>query len=62
MPGRFRQTFTLIPGVKINLSKGMPSVSLGRDGASLNISEDGVKGTVGLPGTGLSWSKDHLER
>lgn len=54
MPVRFRRTFTLFPGVKINVSKGGMSVTVGRRGFHLNFSKRGVKETVGLPGSGLS--------
>jgi hypothetical protein len=54
MPIRFRRTFTLFPGVKINVSKGGMSVTVGRRGFHLNFSKRGVKETVGLPGSGLS--------
>jgi len=56
MPIRFRRTFTLFPGVKINVSKGGMSVTVGRKGFHLNFSRHGVKETVGLPGSGLSQS------
>jgi hypothetical protein len=54
MPIRFRRTFKLFPGVKINVSKGGTSISLGTRGATLNFSRRGVRQTVGLPGSGLS--------
>ena len=54
MPVRFRRTFTLFPGVKVNVSKGGMSITVGRKGFHLNFSKRGVKQTVGLPGSGIS--------
>ena len=53
---RFRRSFRLAPGIRINLSKSGSSLSLGRRGATLNFSKRGTRATVGLPGTGLSYS------
>lgn len=53
---RFRKNISLFPGLRINLSKGGVSTSLGRLGATINIGKRGLRGTVGLPGTGLSYS------
>jgi len=56
---RFRRSSRLGP-VRLNFSKnGLSSISLGGRGASLNIPVNrrgGTRTTVGLPGTGLSWS------
>jgi hypothetical protein len=54
MPIRFRRTFKIFPGVKINVSKGGISVTAGVRGAKLNFSKHGVRQTIGLPGSGLS--------
>lgn len=54
---RFRKIFKLMPGVRINLSNGGVSTSVGRRGASLNFSRKGTRGTVGIPGSGLSYSE-----
>lgn len=54
MPVRIRKTFTLFPGVKVNLSKGGMSLSVGRRGFTLNFSKHGVRQTTGLPGSGIS--------
>jgi len=61
MAVRFRKSFRL-GGVKLNVTKnGLSSISLGGRGASLNIPvarSGGIRGTVGIPGSGLSYSKD----
>lgn len=57
---RFRQTFTLFPGVRINVGKRGVSTSIGVSGATVNIGKRGVRATVGAPGTGLSYTKTVL--
>jgi hypothetical protein len=52
---RFRKVVSLGRYLKLNLSKTGASVSVGRPGATLNVRKDRVDGTVGLPGTGLSY-------
>ncbi|WP_370559406.1 DUF4236 domain-containing protein [Edwardsiella tarda] len=56
MPLRFRKTFTLFPGVRLNVSKQGISTSIGGPGATVNIGRKGIRATVGLPGTGLSYT------
>jgi hypothetical protein len=56
MAFRYRKSIKIAKGLKLNLSKSGLSLSAGRPGASINIGPRGVKGTVGIPGTGLSWS------
>jgi hypothetical protein len=53
---RFRQSFTLFPGVRLNLGKRGISASFGLPGATVNLSGRGLRGTVGVPGSGLSYS------
>lgn len=53
---RFRQSFTLFPGVRLNLGKRGLSASFGVPGATVNLSGRGLRGTVGIPGSGLSYS------
>ena len=53
---RFRQRIKVFPGVHLNVSLGGLSVSMGGPGATVNIGKGmRVRGTVGLPGTGLSY-------
>jgi len=55
---RFRKSITIFPGVKLNISKSGLSLSVGKKGASFNAGTSGRKSvTVGVPGTGLSYSK-----
>jgi hypothetical protein len=52
---RFRKTFSILPGVRINLSKTGVSSSLGGHGATVNVRKNGPMVTLGVPGTGLSY-------
>ncbi len=54
---RYRKSIKIVPGVRLNLSKSGVSTSIGRRGATVNIGHGRVKSTVGIPGTGLSYSK-----
>lgn len=55
---RFRKSIRLFPGVRVNISKkGVSSVSIGPRGANLNVGENGSRVTVGIPGTGISYSE-----
>lgn len=54
---RFRRSFKIAPGFRINLGKNGASVSVGRRGAHYTVSTSGRRTTtVGIPGTGLSYS------
>ena len=57
---RFRQSFEVFPGVRLNLSGSGLSVSFGVDGATLNVGAHGVRSTVGIPGSGLSFTANHF--
>src|SRR5215467_15360551 len=52
---RFRKTISVLPGVKVNLSKTGVSTSVGGKGATLNIGHGKKNVTLGIPGTGLSY-------
>ncbi len=56
----FRKSFTILPGVRINIGKKSASVSFGKRGARHTISTTGKRTTtIGLPGTGLSYTHNH---
>ena len=57
---RFRQTFTLFPGVRLNIGKRGISASIGVPGATVNVGQKGIRATVGLPGSGLSYTTPTL--
>lgn len=52
---RFRKTVRLGGLIRLNFSGSGVSLGLGPRGANINISRRGVRKTVGLPGTGLSY-------
>jgi hypothetical protein len=54
----FRRSFRIIPGVRLNISKTGISTSVGTRGATVNIRGDSVRETIGVPGTGLSYSDE----
>ena len=53
---RFRKRLKLLPGVWVNLSKKGGSLSVGGHGLTTNISRRGVRETIGLPGSGVSYT------
>lgn len=58
---RFRKSINIIPGVRLNLSNGAPSLSVGPRGASVSFGSRGTYANLGLPGTGLSY-RTRLDR
>jgi hypothetical protein len=59
MSWRFRQSFTVVPGLRLNLSKSGLSASIGGAPLTVNVGPYGVMGTASIPGTGLSY-RHHL--
>src|SRR6266581_2211542 len=57
MSFRFRRTFSLLPGLRANITKTGASLSIGPRGAKLTVGSGGVRATAGLPGTGMFWSE-----
>jgi hypothetical protein len=53
---RFRRSIRLFPGVRLNIGKTGVSTSLGVRGAHITVGHGKVRTTVGLPGTGLSYT------
>jgi hypothetical protein len=56
----FRRSVQLLPGIRLNIGKRRASVSIGGRGAHVTVGHGQVRETVGLPGTGLSYT--HVER
>jgi Protein of unknown function (DUF4236) len=53
---RFRKIISVLPGVKVNLSKTGVSTSLGGHGATVNVGTSGKRTiTLGIPGSGMSY-------
>gem|GEM_PF-5227109 len=57
---RFRRTVKILPGIRLNLSRSGVSTSIGVRGAHVTLGHGKVRTTVGLPGSGLSYS--HVEK
>jgi hypothetical protein len=55
MSWRFRRSFKVIPGVRLNLSKSGLTCSIGGAPFTMNIGPRGVTGTASIPGTGISY-------
>lgn len=52
---RFRKSFKIAPGVRLNVGKKSSSVSFGVKGLRTTVSTSGKRThTVGIPGTGIS--------
>ena len=54
---RFHRTVRLFPGLRLNVSKSGVSASIGTRGAWLTFGRKGTRATVGLPGTGISYTQ-----
>lgn len=54
---RFHKSISIIPGIRVNVSKTGMSVSVGSAPLTVNVGKSGTKVTTSIPGTGLSWSK-----
>ena len=54
---RFRKSFKIAPGVRVNVGKKSIGISAGVKGARVSVNSKGrVTKTVGIPGTGLSYT------
>src|SRR6266480_258554 len=56
---RFRRSFKILPGVRWNIGKKGSSVSFGGRGFTHTIGPKGSRTTVGIPGTGISYTQVH---
>ena len=52
----FRKSIKIAPGIRVNVSKRAIKCFCGWEGARVNVSKKGTRTTVGIPGTGLSYS------
>jgi hypothetical protein len=59
---RFRRTFKIMPGVRLNVTKTGVSTTIGPRGAHTTISSRRVTNTVDIPGSGLSYSETSAVR
>jgi hypothetical protein len=62
MGWRYHRRLSLLPGLRINLSRSGASVSVGHRGSWVTVGHGQRRVTVGLPGSGLSYTETrHLE-
>lgn len=60
---RFRKSFKIAPGVKVNLNKKSAGVTFGTKGAHYTVNTKGKRTTtVGIPGTGLSYTTTNSKK
>jgi len=52
---RFRKSFKVAPGLRVNLSKRGVGARVGRRGAGYSVGPSGRRASVGIPGTGVSY-------
>ena len=59
MGWRFRKSVKILPGVRLNFGKGgLTSTTVGGRWLKTNLSGRGVKHTVSVPGTGVSYQTE----
>jgi Protein of unknown function (DUF4236)/Bacterial SH3 domain len=56
---RFRRSIKLLPGIRWNIGKKSTSVSFGVRGLNYTLGTKGSRTTVGIPGTGISYTNVH---
>ncbi|WP_354377421.1 DUF4236 domain-containing protein [Thalassospira sp. MBR-102] len=56
---RFRKSFKIAPGIRVNVGSKQSSLSIGGKGFTTNFSKRGTRTTVGIPGSGLSHTFSH---
>jgi hypothetical protein len=54
---RFQKRISILPGLRLNLSKRGSSLSIGRRGAWFTMGSRGTRATIGISGTGISWTE-----
>jgi hypothetical protein len=59
MGWRFRQSFKVIPGLRLNLSRSGLSATIGGAPFTVNVGTHGITGTASIPGTGISY-REHV--
>ena len=58
----FRKRVKILPGVTLNIGKKGVSTSVGTRGARMTFGNGKTRTTVGLPGTGVSYSETTAQR
>lgn len=60
MPLRFRRSIRVLPFLRLNIGKRGLSTSIGVRGAHITLGHGQVRETVGLPGSGISYT--HVDK
>ena len=60
MSWRFRKTFKVLPGVRLNLTERGLSATIGAAPFSVNVGPRGVYSNIGIPGTGI-WTRERFD-
>jgi uncharacterized protein DUF4236 len=55
---RFTRRLSIIPGLRVNLSKSGASLSIGHRGAWYTVGPRGRRATLGIPGSGLYYTEN----
>src|SRR5688572_29115670 len=56
MGWRFRKSFKILPGLRLNIGKtGITGAAVGKRGFTTSIGKRGIYQNLGIPGTGLSY-------
>lgn len=53
---RFHKSFSVLPGVRVNISKSGLSLSIGGAPMTINFRKGGSRMTTSVPGTGISYT------
>src|SRR5687767_10573357 len=53
---RFRKSFGLFPGVRLNIGKRSASIRVGGQGFGITSGTAGSRASIGIPGSGLSYT------
>jgi hypothetical protein len=59
MAFRFQRRVSILPGLRVNLSKSGASLSIGHRGLWWTVGPRGQRATVGIPGSGLFWTHQY---
>jgi hypothetical protein len=56
---RFFRRIRILPGISVILSRSGVSTSIGMKGTHITVGHGKVRETVGIPGTGISYTETH---
>ena len=62
MPLRFRRSFRIAPGIRLNLSRRGVTTSVGGRGEHVTVGQGTTRTTVGMPSTGLTYTSTTRRR